>query len=123
MSIRLLQHQLHRAVVGAEDFVVDVGGENAVAEGVRDDEIVDAPPGVVRAGVEAVGPPGILHLVGMLETPGVDETGGQQIAELRPFLVRKTGVAAVRSGILNVDFLVGDIQVAAQDDRLGRPQR
>ena len=94
----LPQDELHGAVVGAGDFVVDGGGKDAVTEGGGDDEVVDAPPGVVRAGVEAVGPPGILHLAGMLKAPGVDEAGPEKVAELRAFLVRKTGIAAVGRG-------------------------
>ena len=100
---KLPQDELHGAVVGAGDFVVDGGGEDAVAEGGGDDEVVDAPPGVVGAGVEAVGPPGVLDLAGVLEAPGVDEAGAEQGAELRALLVGETGVAAVRGGGFQVD--------------------
>ena len=54
----------------------------------------------------------------MLETPGVDEARVQEGAELRALLVGETGIAAVGGGILNVDLLMRDIQVAAKDDRL-----
>ena len=44
-------------MVGAVDFVVDAGRLDFVCQSVGDDEVVDAPAGVLLAGVEAVRPP------------------------------------------------------------------
>ena len=44
-------------MVGAVDFVVDGGRLYLRSEAVGDDEVVDAPAGVLFAGVEAVRPP------------------------------------------------------------------
>ena len=54
------------AVVGAEDLGVDLGGCDLVFEGVGDEEIVQPPSDILLAGVEAVRPPGIFHLVRVL---------------------------------------------------------
>ena len=58
--------ELNGAVVGAEDLGVDLGGCDLVFEGVGDEEIVQPPTDVLLAGVEAVRPPGIFHLVRVL---------------------------------------------------------
>ena len=50
----LLYHQLHWAMVGAVNFVVDACRLYFVCQTVRDDEVVDAPAGVLFAGVKAV---------------------------------------------------------------------
>lgn len=54
------------AVVGAEDLGVDLGGCDLVPEGVGDEEIVQPPTDILLAGMEAVRPPGIFHLVRVL---------------------------------------------------------
>ena len=64
-----VQVELDGTVVGAEDFGVDFGGGDFVLEGVGDEEVVETPSDVLLAGVEAVGPPGIFHLVRVLEPP------------------------------------------------------
>lgn len=58
--------ELDGAVVGTEDLGVDLGGCDLVPEGVGDEEIVQPPPDILLAGVEAVRPPGIFHLVRVL---------------------------------------------------------
>ncbi len=58
--------ELNGAVVGAEDLGVDLGGCDLVPEGVGDEEIVQPPSDVLLAGVEAIRPPGIFHLVRVL---------------------------------------------------------
>ena len=64
-----IEVELDGAVVGAEDFGMDFGGGDPVLEGVGDEEVVEAPSDILLAGVEAVGPPGIFHLVRVLEPP------------------------------------------------------
>lgn len=61
-----IEVELDGAVVGAEDLGVDLGGCDLVPEGVGDEEIVQPPPDILLAGVEAVRPPGIFHLVRVL---------------------------------------------------------
>lgn len=61
-----IEVELNGAVVGAEDLGVDLGGCDLVPEGVGDEEIVQPPTDILLAGVEAVRPPGIFHLVRVL---------------------------------------------------------
>jgi len=49
-----LQHQFHWAMVGAIDFVMDGGRLYLRNEAVGNDDVVDAPTGVLFASVEAV---------------------------------------------------------------------
>ena len=50
-------------------------------------------------------------------TPRVGEAGSQEIGHLLPFFIGEAGVLAVRLRVLEVDFLVGDVEVSADDDR------
>ena len=61
-----IEVELNGAVVGAEDLGVDLGGCDLVFEGVGDEKVVQPPTDVLLAGVEAVRPPGIFHLVRVL---------------------------------------------------------
>ena len=67
--------KLDGAVVGAKDLGVDLGGADLVFEAVGDEEIVQTPADVLLAGVEAVRPPGIFHLVRVLKPPRIREAG------------------------------------------------
>ena len=98
--------------------------EDFIPQPVRDDKVVDTPSGVVLPGVEAVGPPGIGPLpVGVEEPEGVGKAGSQQGGHLLPLLVGEAGVAPVGFGVFQVDLLMGYVQVAAVDHRLGFVQR
>ena len=46
----------------------------------------------------------------------VGETGGQQLVQLAAFLVAEARRAAVGAGVLQVDVLVCNVEVAAEDD-------
>ena len=93
------------------DFVLDVIGR---------DKIVNPPPRVILPGVESVAPPGIGPLpIRVKMAEGIGEAGLQQLLELRPFLVRESGISPVALGVLQVYFTGCDIQVSTNDYRLG----
>ena len=60
-------------MIRPEDVVVDKRFYNPpfVDDILCDEEIVDAPPGVARTGIEAVGPPGVLDGVRIEVAEGV----------------------------------------------------
>lgn len=119
-----IQFQPHRAVIGSENLGIDGRGLDAVAQTVGDQKIVNAPACVVLPRVIAVAPPGICpRKVGVAVAERIRETGGEQLVELAAFLVGKTGVAAVRAGIFQVDLVVCNVQIAADDNRLYCVQR
>ena len=97
----------------------DLRAENPVFQPVGDDEVVDAPPGVVLPGVKAVGPPGVGPGHVRVEVPeGVGKAGREQGGQLLPLLVGETGVPPVGAGVFQVDLLMGHVQVAAVNYRL-----
>ena len=110
--------QFDGTMVAAEDVAVDLGVVEALTQTVGDDEVVDAPAHVLLTGLETVRPPRILHLLRVLVTEAVRKAAGQQVAELLTLLIRKAGIHVVRLWILEVDLLVGHVQVTAEDDGL-----
>lgn len=107
-----------RAVVGAEDVVVDGGACELWGEGFGDDPVVNAPAHVLSAGPAAIAPPGIgFGGFGVEMAEGVDETGVEEFVEACPFLrgEARAFVIGFRAG--EIDFLVGDIEVTAGYDR------
>ena len=77
-------------------------------------KIVNAPPDVLLTGLEPVRPPGVdVGLVRIEISECISETGVKQIGELTALLVGKPRVLTVAFGILQVYFLVSDIEVAA----------
>ena len=48
----------------------------------------------------------------------VGEARRQQLGHLGPLLVGKTGAHPVGPGVFNINFLMGHVQIAAEDDRL-----
>ena len=109
--------QTHRAVVGAEDIAVNGGSGDFVRNAVGYQEIVDAPAGVILPGLEHIAPPGIgTGGVRVQIAEAVRKAAAEQHSEGFPFFVGESGIAPVGGRILQVDFLVCHIQIAADDD-------
>ena len=103
-------------MVAAEDFGVDTGIGYLGHQSLADHEVVDAPTGILLTGLETIRPPRVLHLIRMERAVGIAEATRKQIAELLALLVGKAGIMTIGLGVLDVDFLVGYIQVATEDD-------
>ena len=67
--VSVLQHQLHRAVVGAHDLRVNLRVLQLLLQALRYAEVVDAPPRILGPGAEAVGPPGVDSLLIRIKIP------------------------------------------------------
>ena len=105
-------------MIAAEDIFMDIRVNQGILQSIRYKEIVDPPTCIVFAGVEAVAPPGISAFrIRMEVAESIDEPVGDHFAELGAFLVRKARVLAVCFPILQVDVLVGNVEVAADDNR------
>ena len=86
-------------MVAAEDVAADAGAAYVVGDCVAYQEVVDAPAGVVLAGIKAIAPPAVDALdVGVCRAPGIGKAGVEQLGKLAALLVRKAGVAAVGLG-------------------------
>ena len=69
--------------------------------------------------MEAVAPPGVgTGAVGVQGAERVHKAAGEQLGHLGPLLVGEAGVHPVGLGVLQVDLLMGHVQVAAVDHRL-----
>ena len=104
-------------MVAAEDVAADAGVAYVVGDCVAYQEVIDAPAGVVLAGIKAIAPPAVDALdVGICRAPGIGKAGVEQFGKLAAFFVRKARVAAVGLGVLKVDLLVRHVKVAAGYD-------
>jgi len=80
-----------------------------------DEEIIQAPADIPRPCVGPVGPPGILHLVGIERTVGIHKSMLQIPGDPNAFLRQKTGIFFVFLRIRQVDLVVGGVEVASED--------
>ena len=113
------QFQPNRTVVGTENIGINRRGLDPVCKTVRDQKIVDAPAGVVLPGIEPVAPPAVDACGIRIEmTEGIGETGFQKLSEAFPLLIGEAGVSTVGRGVLQVNLLMGHIQVTTHNDRL-----
>src|SRR5882724_9340341 len=81
------------------------------------DLVVDAPADVLRPGLSAVRPPGVLPGPRVDAPEHVDPADPvERLGEPGALLGEKSRVLAVSAPVLEVDLLVGDIPVAADHD-------
>src|SRR5882672_7052652 len=105
-----------RRAVGEAPALVDRAALHATAQCFGDDLIDNAPADVLRPGRPAIGPPRVL--IGLL----VDDTKcvnvareSDQLIEPGTFLGQEARVLLVRAPVAEVDLLVRDVPVAAQN--------
>ena len=107
-------------MITAHDVFADGTLAEAVDERVGDQEVVEAPAAVFRSRVHHVSPEGVgAALVRIEMAERVDHLRlRQHVGESLAFLRRKPGVLFVGFKVFQVDFVVGDVQIAAYDRRL-----
>ena len=82
-------------MIRSEDVVAYPHVGNTLHESSRNEKVVQSPADVPAAGVESVGPPGVLFR-GVVEFPeGILETGLDQIVHPGPFFLGEPGVFAI----------------------------
>ena len=109
-------------MIAAEDLVMDQG-VSGFLEFFRHQEVVDSPPDVPLSGVGKIGPPGIgICLVRIEVAESVNKARVQKLCEFMAFFIGETGVFPVCIRVFQVDFLMGNVKVAADDDGLVGPQ-
>src|SRR5215470_3285767 len=106
-----------RRVIGKAPALVDSCGARRRGDARRRDLVVDAPTHVIRPGLPAIRPPGVLPRLLVETAENVDETQFvKYAAQPRAFLGQESRVLLVAAPILEVDRLVRDVPVAAEDD-------
>lgn len=113
------QVQRDGTVVAAHGFVADLAVAQAWHQRGGQQEVVEPPAHVLGAGVHHVGPEGVgVGLLWVELAEAVHEAGRQQLAEAFALLWGKPRVLLVPFWVLQVDLLVGYIEVAAKHQRL-----
>ena len=95
---------------------VDFGSKHLVAESLRDDVVVDAPPHVVGPGLSAVGPPRVLLRLLFERSERIHPAVlAEHLVQPGPFFGKAPRVFLVGLPVLDVGFLVNNVPVAADD--------
>ena len=103
------------------DLGQDVGIPYIAAQPVGYNEIVYAPAHVPFSRGSSVAPPGIrVTPVGIEEAEAVGKSGFEKLSELAALLIRKTGIAYIGLGVLQIYFIMGNIHISTGYDRLFR---
>ena len=114
----LCKHQLNRAMVRAKNITVDGCILNLRRQPVRDQPIVDAPSRVIFPGIKAVAPPAVCpQRVRMAKAKGIRKATIQKRRKLLPFLIGKACISPIWPGILQIDLLMGDIEIPTDHHR------
>src|SRR5512135_1641634 len=104
-------------VVGKAAPLVDRLAHGGLRHAGRGDLVVDAPADVLRPGLAAVRPPGVLLGLLVQAPEHVDEPDViEHLGEPGALLGQEAGVLLVRAPVPQVYLLVRDVPVAAQDD-------
>lgn len=108
-------------MIAAEDLVVDRGIDDAIAQPRRGDEVVDAPAGIRVARLAQIRPPGVdARALRVKRAERIEEARSEELREFAALFISKAGIVMIRLRVLEVDFRMGDIEVAADDDGLFR---
>ena len=112
-----VNYKLDRAVIRTEDIGMDCCLFQFLIQAFRCDKIVNTPSGVLLARLKPVRPPGIdAFRIRIEKAERISEAGTKKFRHLGAFLIRETGILAVRLRILEVNLFVCNVQVAAEDD-------
>ena len=105
-------------MIAAVDFVPDDAVFHFGSQTFRENKVIDPPADIVCPGVKHVTPPSVLDFVWVKIAERIDKAAFHQFLELGSFLYRVPGVSFVRLGVSDIDRVVGDVEVAAGDNRL-----
>ena len=114
LRVLQLNAQLNRTVVAAVDLAQDGCAFDLLSNAIGDQEVVDAPAGVVLASVEAVAPPAVsAGHVGMAIPKCIGKACVQQLSKAFSLLIREACVLPVRRWVLKVNLVVSNVKITA----------
>src|SRR5690606_10707767 len=108
------QSDADRAVVATHHIGVNVGGLHLRLQRRRDQYVIDSPPDIALARFRVMAPPGVMAVALAEHAQGVDEAGIDEILEALALLEGEALFAAIRSGVGEIEFGMGDIEIAAE---------
>ena len=100
-------------MVASHDLTEDKAITHTRKEAVGNDKIVDAPTDVLLSCLHHIAPPGIFDLIRIEGTEGIGKARGEQLGKFCALLIGKSRAVVIGFGVLEVNLLVSDIQVAA----------
>ena len=115
----IIQFDRHGAMIGAFDLGLDPRFLEAFTKLLGEAEVIDTPPDVPLADAGAIAPPGVMARSFLEFTEGVHVTEREGFIEAVALLDREASIAQIALGVLQVDLLMRDIEIATEDDRLG----
>lgn len=115
----LFDFQQYRAMIRSIHFRQNLSSLQPILQGFRCKEIVDSPSRILGPCLEAIGPPGIDFRPIRIKIPeGINKAHLLEVIHTGPLLIREARIFPVRLGIFQIDFLMGYIQVSAENHRL-----
>lgn len=103
------------AMVAPQRLVADLAVAQARHQARGQHKVIEPPADVLLATSHHVGPEGVgVLLLGVELTEAVGESRLEQLAEALPLLGSEAGIFLVPLGVLQVDVLVRDVEVATQ---------
>ena len=114
LRVLQLNAQLNGTVVAAVDLAQDGCAFDLLSNAIGDQEVVDAPAGVVLASVEAVAPPAVCagH-VGVAIPKCIGKACVQQFGKAFTLLIREACILSVRRWVLKVNLVVRNVKITA----------
>jgi len=112
----LFQFGQNRAMVGMPRFGQNHRAFQSGFQRLADQNVIDAPAFVVRARVAEIAPPRVMVRVFVEMAEAVDESFVDENVEPVALVRQKSGDVLVAFGIVDVDFLVADVVIAANDE-------
>ena len=97
------------------DLAEDRAVLNLIDEVIAYEEVVDAPADIRGASAEQVAPPSVVALTAVKEAEGVDVAVGYELIQTLTLYRQEAGVVAILPGAREIDFLVGGVLIAGDD--------
>jgi hypothetical protein len=113
-----LQDQLHGAVIRSVYLVFNAGMPDPapVHDVLSDKEVIDAPTRVSFASFEPVSPPRVLHFLWMKRSKRIHVSVGDNSVQPIAFDPQKTAAIGIGFGMLQIDLIVGCIEITADHE-------
>ena len=104
-------------MIAAENIGANRGGNQAALQTIRSEKIVNPPTRILLAGMEPIAPPAVCSRQIRMEIPeSIRKTGGKELRHFSALLVAESRVAAVRFWIFQIDLLVGNVHITADNN-------
>lgn len=106
-------------MIASHHLVADLAVTQAWQQTRRQHKVIKPPTHILPTGVHHVGPEAVgVCLLRVELSEAVNKTGRQQLTEALPLFGSETCVFLVALWVLQVDFLVCDVEVTTQNQRL-----